>query len=74
MALMIALYKYESNGDKDKKLLIEGNLDKIRPIMINMINDLKTHDERKSQLTMAIIFILLKIPTKRILCILRVIK
>ena len=59
---------------KAKKLLTEGNLDKTRAILINMINDLKIHDQRKFQLTMAIIFIHLKIPTKRILCILRVIK
>ena len=67
------LMKYESNRDKDQTLSIEEYLDKIRPYLINMINDLKTQREWKIQLTIVINFFLLKILMKRILCILRVI-
>ena len=44
----------ESNREKDKKLSIEEYLDKIRPDLSDMINDLKTQWERKIQSTIAI--------------------
>ena len=50
------LMKYESNRDKDQTLSIEEYLDKIRPYLINMINDLKTQREWKIQLTIVINF------------------
>ena len=37
--------EYESRGDKDKTLSIEEYLDKIRPYLSNIINDLKTQAE-----------------------------
>ena len=46
--------KYESNRYKDKTLSIEEYLDKIRPYLSNMINNLKTQVEWKIQLTMVI--------------------
>ena len=47
--------EYESNGDKEKTLWIEEYLEKIRPYLSNMINDLKMQGELKIQ-TIAIIF------------------
>ena len=48
--------EYERHGDKDKTLLIEEQLDKFRPNISDMINDIKTQDEWKIHLTMAINF------------------
>ena len=47
---------YKSNGDKDKTLSVKECLDKIRPYLSDMINDLKTQGERKIQPTIAINF------------------
>ena len=46
--------EYESNADKDKLLWIKVYLDKIKPYLRNMINNLMTEDEWKTQLIMAI--------------------
>ena len=48
--------EYESNGDKDKTPSIKEYLDKIRPYLSNMINDLNTQGEWRVQLTIAINF------------------
>ena len=48
--------EYESNGDKDKKLLIKEYLDIIRPYLGNIINNHKTQGEWKIQLSLAINF------------------
>ena len=49
--------EYESKGDKNKNLSPEDYLDIIRPFLIDMINNHKTHGEWKIQLTMQITFI-----------------
>ena len=49
--------KYESNEDKDKTLSIKEYLDMIKEYLSDVINDHKTQDERKIQLTMEINFI-----------------
>ena len=36
--------EYKSNGDKNRLLSAEGYLDKIRPYLIDIINDLKQSD------------------------------
>ena len=61
--------QYENNGDKDKTLSIKEYLDKIIPYLSDMINDLKTQDEWKIQLTIAINFFILKILTELVPCI-----
>ena len=37
--------EYESNGDRNKTLLVEGHLDKIRPYLKDIINNLKKSDK-----------------------------
>ena len=49
--------EYESNGGKDKTISVEEYLDKIRPYLSNIINDLKSQWEWKIELTIAINFI-----------------
>ena len=49
--------QYESKGDKDKILTISEYLDKIRPYLVDMINDHKNHSEWKIQLSAEINFI-----------------
>ena len=49
--------KYESKGDKDKILTISEYLDKIRPYLVDMINDHKNQSEWKIQLSAEINFI-----------------
>ena len=49
--------KYESNGDRNKTLSIEEYLNKIRPYLKKILNDLKRSDTCKIQLTIAINFI-----------------
>ena len=49
--------EYESNGDKDKTLLIEGIFNKIRPYLSMMMNYLKTQGEWKIQLAQPVNFI-----------------
>ena len=44
--------EYESNGDKDKSLSVKEYLNKIRPYLSNMINDLKTQSEWKVEVAM----------------------
>ena len=44
--------EYESNGDKDKPLSVKEYLNKIRPYLSNMINDLKTQSEWKIEVAM----------------------
>ena len=45
---------YESNGDRKKKLSIEEYLNKIRPYLKDIINNLKKSNTWKIQLTIAI--------------------
>ena len=49
--------QYESKGDKDKKLTISEYLDKIRPYLVDIINDHKNQSEWKIQLSAEINFI-----------------
>ena len=49
--------QYESKGDKDKTLIISEYLDKIRPYLVDMINDHKNQSEWKIQLSAEISFI-----------------
>ena len=46
-----------SNGDTNKALSIEEYLDKIRPYIKDIINDLKKSDTGKLQLTIVLNFI-----------------
>ena len=48
---------YESNGDKDAKLSIDGYFNIIKPYLKDMIDDHKTKGEWKIQLSMRIIFV-----------------
>ena len=48
---------YESRGDKDAKLALYEYFDKIKPYLKDMIDDYKSKDEWKIQITMRIIFI-----------------
>ena len=48
--------EYESNGDRNKTLSVEEYLDKTRPYLKNIINDLQTSDAWKIQLAIAINF------------------
>ena len=52
--------EYESNDDKNKTLLVEEYLKKIRPYLKDILNDLKKSDRWNIQLTIAINFIFLK--------------
>ena len=45
--------EYESNGDRNKTLLVEEFLNKIRPPLKDIINNLKNSDTWKIQLTIA---------------------
>ena len=49
--------EYESNGDKDKILSVKEYLNMIKQYLRDIINDHKTQDEWKIQLTMKINFI-----------------
>ena len=49
--------EYESNADKDKMLLTEKYLDKMRPYLRDIINDHETQEEWKIQLKIKINFI-----------------
>ena len=49
--------EYESNGDRNKTLLAEEYLNKIRPHLKDTINNLKKPDTWKIQLTIANSFI-----------------
>ena len=49
--------EYESNGDKNRNLLLEEYLHKIKPYLRNIIIDLQSSDTCKIQLTIAINFI-----------------
>ena len=53
--------EYKSNDDKNKILSVEEYINKIRPYLKGIINDLKKSDPWKIQLTITINFILLKI-------------
>ena len=46
-----------SNCDRNKKLSVEEYIDKIRPYLKNIINDIKNPDSWKIQLTITINFI-----------------
>ena len=48
---------YESNSDKNKTLSVEEYLNKIRPYLKDIINNLKKSDTWKIQLTIANNFI-----------------
>ena len=49
--------QYKSNSDKNRILSVEECLDKIKPYLKDIINDLRKSDERKIQLTIIINFI-----------------
>ena len=49
--------QYEIKGDKDKIFIISEYLDKIRPYLVDMINDHKNQSEYKIQLSAEISFI-----------------
>ena len=49
--------EYESNGDRNKTLSIKEYLIKVSPYLKDIINNLKTSDTRKIQLTIAENFI-----------------
>ena len=49
--------EYESNGDRNKTLSVEEYLNKIRPYLKEIINNLKKSDTWKIQLTIANNFI-----------------
>ena len=49
--------EYESNGDRNKALSVEEYLNKIRPYLKDIINNLKKSDMQKIQLTIANNFI-----------------
>ena len=49
--------EYESNADKDKMLLTEKYLDKMRPYLRDIINDHETQEEWKIQFKIKINFI-----------------
>ena len=49
--------EYKNNGDTNKALPLEEYLNKIRPYLKYIINDLKKSDSWKVQLTIAINFI-----------------
>ena len=49
--------EYESNGDRNKILSIEEYVNKIRPYLKDVINDLKKSNTWKTQLTIANNFI-----------------
>ena len=49
--------EYESNGDRNKTLSVEEYLNKIRPYLKDIINNLKKSDTWKIQLTIANNFI-----------------
>ena len=48
--------EYKGNGDKNRILSVEEYLDKIRPYLKNIINDLKKSDTWKIQSTITINF------------------
>ena len=48
--------KYKGNGDKNRMLSVEGDLDKIRPYLKDIINDLQKSHIWKIQLTVTITF------------------
>ena len=45
--------EYESNGDRNKRLSVEEYLNKIRPYLKDIINNLKKYDTWKIELTLA---------------------
>ena len=49
--------EYKSNGDRNKTLLVEEYLNKIRPYLKDIINNLKKCETWKTQLTIANNFI-----------------
>ena len=49
--------EYKSNGDRNKKLSVNGYLHKIRPYLKDIINNFKKPDMWKIQLTIANNFI-----------------
>ena len=49
--------EYESNDDRNMTISVEEYLDKIRPYLKNIINNLKKMDTWKIQLKIAINFI-----------------
>ena len=54
---MHQLYELKSNSDRNKTLSVEKYLNKIRPYLKNIINNLKISDTWKIQLTIANNFI-----------------
>ena len=52
--------EYKSNGDRNKTILVKEYLNKSRPYLKDLINDLKKSDTWKNQLTVTINFISFK--------------
>ena len=52
--------RYESNSDRNKTLLVEEYINKIRSYLKDIINNLKKFNARKIQLTVTIIFVFSK--------------
>ena len=53
MAEVLDYIEHESNSDRNKTLSFEEYLNKIRPYLEDIINDLKKSDTGKTQLTIA---------------------
>ena len=47
----------ESNGDKNKRLSVEESVNKVRPYLIDIVNNLKKPGTWESQITIEINFI-----------------
>ena len=48
---------YESNGDKNKRLSVEESVNKVRPYLKDIVNNLKKSGTWESQITIEINFI-----------------
>ena len=53
----VIIIEYRSNSDRNRTLSVEEHLNRIRPYLKGIINNLKKYDMWKIQLTIAINFI-----------------
>ena len=53
----VIIIEYRSNNDRNRTLSVEEHLNRIRPYLKGIINNLKKYDMWKIQLTIAINFI-----------------
>ena len=53
----VIIIEYRSNNDRNRTLSVEEHLNRIRPYLKGIINNLKKYDTWKIQLTIAINFI-----------------